>query len=551
MTCDGIQADQINSFFRSKDMARIRWNDGGRAEIACRACGASSVMSHVVTTPHTVHGKPDVDFYLCPVCFSVNAIIEKFTDYDEDGSFSEEPAFVRHYLQVGAGIDSMIRLLQRSNAEPGSTMIDVGCGFGFTVDFWNWAKGGGGCGVEPSLYGRLGQSVLDASISTEYLANAAQLNSRRYDRVLSSEVIEHVDDIAGFIAELRGVLAPGGVMILTTPNAEFIRPENTWSVVIAALSPGLHRVLFSRAALERALHEAGLMHVEVTCHGQQLIAFASDIPFKLSVNPEAERSEYNDYLRASIKKQRNGDLTMGFLFRYLEEQVNLGRLQEAREAWDPLCEMVRAMYNLNLRDLDEVRQRLNKAWDFEEYVGQVPVFLSAALYYAAMATLNGQDFLTDAKTGFMAAADAAEHEFSTAPSFAQKAASIYWWARIHVAVAAIQTSDHATAQRELQLLLDARLDVSAPLRPSQEQALRANRELGLSLLQSGQPERAMAFLREVIQQGGDAGRKDAGGLYVVALEQALNEVSGSLPQLAHVNWLGKRLSTIKSWLANT
>lgn len=520
-------------YFSGTDIGRIRWADCRTATLVCRACGTSAAMPHSVTTPNTVHGKSDVDFYRCPACGSLNAVVENFTDYDEDGSFSETPAFVRHYLQVGAGIDFMIRPLQQSRPAPGASMIDVGCGFGYTVDFWNWAQGGNGVGVEPSLYGRLGQRLLGAPITTDYLSNLPELNSRRYARVFSSEVIEHVDDTAAFIAELKGVLASSGMLILTTPNADFVDPAHSPSIVVAALSPGLHRVLFSRAALERALKGGGFANVEVRAVAERLVAYASDAALSLHADPAAERRQYAAYLRAAMEKPRDADVTMGFLFRYFEDQVNAGDLAAAAPAWARLREMVQTGYGLDLVNLAAVRARDAEVIRFEDYVDRLPLFLSAALYYAAMGTLNGANFLPEAKAGFLAAAETAARAFAVAPNFAQKAASIYWWARLHAAIAAIREDDHATAQFELQALIDARSDPATRLRPEPDQLLRAKRELGVSFLQSGQPERAMGLLREVLHEGGEAARHDAGALYRTALAQAVAEVHDVLPDLSH------------------
>ncbi len=44
------------------------------------------------------------------------------------------------------------------------------------------------------------------------------LGDERFDLVTSMEVIEHVTDPAAFVAGLAGALAPGGLMILSTPN---------------------------------------------------------------------------------------------------------------------------------------------------------------------------------------------------------------------------------------------------------------------------------------------------------------------------------------------
>jgi 2-polyprenyl-6-hydroxyphenyl methylase/3-demethylubiquinone-9 3-methyltransferase len=44
------------------------------------------------------------------------------------------------------------------------------------------------------------------------------LAGESFDLVTSMEVIEHVADPAAFVARLAGLLAPDGIMILSTPN---------------------------------------------------------------------------------------------------------------------------------------------------------------------------------------------------------------------------------------------------------------------------------------------------------------------------------------------
>ena len=39
-----------------------------------------------------------------------------------------------------------------------------------------------------------------------------------FGAVFAGEIIEHLVDTAGFLAELHRVLAPGGVAVITTPN---------------------------------------------------------------------------------------------------------------------------------------------------------------------------------------------------------------------------------------------------------------------------------------------------------------------------------------------
>ena len=54
-------------------------------------------------------------------------------------------------------------------------------------------------------------------VSTSLDTNGVTGN-RKFDLVTSMEVVEHVTDPAAFVAELAARLAPGGLMILSTPN---------------------------------------------------------------------------------------------------------------------------------------------------------------------------------------------------------------------------------------------------------------------------------------------------------------------------------------------
>ncbi|MFN3818989.1 bifunctional 2-polyprenyl-6-hydroxyphenol methylase/3-demethylubiquinol 3-O-methyltransferase UbiG [Blastomonas sp.] len=102
----------------------------------------------------------------------------------------------------------------------GKTAIDVGCGAGLLT--------------EPLA--RLGAQVTGLDAAAENIAAASAhvaavglyvdyrhadietLAGETFDLVTSMEVIEHVTDPATFIAALARVLAPGGLMLLSTPN---------------------------------------------------------------------------------------------------------------------------------------------------------------------------------------------------------------------------------------------------------------------------------------------------------------------------------------------
>jgi Methyltransferase domain len=69
-------------------------------------------------------------------------------------------------------------------------------------------------------------------------------------------VIEHLHDPAGDLRRIYGLLRPGGLMWIATPNLEALglrRFGRDW----LGLDPPRHLVLFTRASLERLLRETG------------------------------------------------------------------------------------------------------------------------------------------------------------------------------------------------------------------------------------------------------------------------------------------------------
>jgi 2-polyprenyl-6-hydroxyphenyl methylase / 3-demethylubiquinone-9 3-methyltransferase len=89
----------------------------------------------------------------------------------------------------------------------------------------------------------------------------------RFDLVTSMEVIEHVDNPAGFIAALASRLADGGLMILSTPNRT---AASKWLLVrgaelVGAVPPGTHDwdKFVTPEELQAMAEAAGLTVVDV------------------------------------------------------------------------------------------------------------------------------------------------------------------------------------------------------------------------------------------------------------------------------------------------
>ncbi|TGX54873.1 bifunctional 2-polyprenyl-6-hydroxyphenol methylase/3-demethylubiquinol 3-O-methyltransferase UbiG [Sphingomonas gei] len=102
----------------------------------------------------------------------------------------------------------------------GRSVLDVGCGAGLLAE--PLARMGAkvtGIDAAPENIGAARAHAAAMGLDLEYVAGGIEdLPGRRYDLVTSMEVIEHVSDPAAFVGGLVDALAPGGLMILSTPN---------------------------------------------------------------------------------------------------------------------------------------------------------------------------------------------------------------------------------------------------------------------------------------------------------------------------------------------
>lgn len=102
----------------------------------------------------------------------------------------------------------------------GKSALDVGCGAGLLCE--PLARMGAdmtGVDAAPENAAAAAAHAEASGVMVEYQAGElGRLGLGKFDLVTCLEVIEHVADKAAFVAELASHLAPGGLMILSTPN---------------------------------------------------------------------------------------------------------------------------------------------------------------------------------------------------------------------------------------------------------------------------------------------------------------------------------------------
>jgi 2-polyprenyl-6-hydroxyphenyl methylase/3-demethylubiquinone-9 3-methyltransferase len=152
--------------------------------------------------------------------------------WDEEGPFKPlHQLNPTRLIYIRKCIKTHFQRDQRSSLE-GLSILDIGCG--------------GGLITEPLT--RLGATVtgIDASAQTIEVAQAhAHLmdlsitytcttaediasTNQQFDVVLALEIVEHVHDVPGFLATCTHLVAPGGMLILSTLN-------RTWKSYIVAI----------------------------------------------------------------------------------------------------------------------------------------------------------------------------------------------------------------------------------------------------------------------------------------------------------------------------
>ncbi|WP_319417366.1 methyltransferase domain-containing protein [Marispirochaeta aestuarii] len=220
----------------------------------CPGCGAA---------PGTVLGRfPERTFYRCASCTLVyqQRWIPDSTVYNHAYFFDEyKRQYGKSYLDDFAHIRSMgrerLRNIRIENSDP--SLLDVGCAYG---PFLEAAREAGFRieGLEPSKEAaRWAEEHLGCRVSPMGLEEFVRKNpQKKWDAVTLWYVIEHFPDLESALQQLSGMVKPGGMLALGTPNGAGISARRNLKKFLAA-SPADHYTILSPKSVKRLLKQKG------------------------------------------------------------------------------------------------------------------------------------------------------------------------------------------------------------------------------------------------------------------------------------------------------
>ncbi|MBW3652703.1 MAG: class I SAM-dependent methyltransferase [Actinobacteria bacterium] len=255
---------------------------------ACPVCGAE-LPAPALSSPDRLHGTPGR--FAVAVCARCTAgVTLPLAGGDELAAFYPQTyaAYDPRIHPLVAAISRVIQAWQGRRARrtapvgavaalaPGRA-VDVGCGRGDLAAMLA-ARGWRMTGIEPSAAAAAAARARGVDARQGVLATVP-LEPAAYDAAVFQQSLEHTHDPVGDLRRVHDALVPGGVVAISVPNFggwQARRFGGRWY----HLDLPRHRVHFTAAALERALHDAGFEEVS-TGTSTSLVGLPASIQYRI------------------------------------------------------------------------------------------------------------------------------------------------------------------------------------------------------------------------------------------------------------------------------
>jgi len=214
------------------------WDCGDFSFVRCRRCGL--VQQNPQSESESVAARYD----------------EAYLRYEEENQFAYRDLELRALADIGLGA-AAAPLFERALARGARPRaLDVGCATGALLAALRdsgWEPQGVDISEAQAEYGkaRFGLPIYAGSLK------AAAFRPESFDLVHASHLIEHLNSPSSFLDEAARILAPGGLLALTTPNVDGFQARLLGSRWRSAIYD--HLYLFSLRTLRELLEARGFV----------------------------------------------------------------------------------------------------------------------------------------------------------------------------------------------------------------------------------------------------------------------------------------------------
>ncbi len=490
----------------------IVWHHTQASNLPCPVCEDRATKELVLQFRNPFPYSEWLDLYRCPSCQSCFYHPYEPPDYRNEPSLTQE---VKWYLEIGAGIDFMIGPIARL-APMGDyrSLLDVGCGFGFVVDFARRVLGWEAVGVEPSPYGREGARMLGITVYPNYLEDVTDLDGRTFDVVFASEVIEHVPDQVRFLSLLKTYLSPSGLLVLTTPNALWVHPRAPYDILLETIQ-AYHAIVLSPHGLRLLLERVGLPEVYIEERHHRLIVYASSQKFDPPPLSQAERivrEAYIRYLETLAEQVSSLDaphLASGVSCRLFKERVNEGQYKDALSIFNELEGVLQREYGDSVLVPEVGVSIARQVKSLNEFSRLRPFSLPVIYYYLGTVNLNHLRDYEYARRLFSAAFEIVLRLLNIR-IYSSEPVDLLWRMKLHEGLSYLYAGRREEALSVFRFILDHRERSSEfqYVEPPADVVASAVYQSGIAELQQGRYGRALDHFLAAIDEAREAGLKE-------------------------------------------
>ncbi len=222
-------------------------------------------------------------------------------------------------LLEGAGDPALKRrareILRMVGAKKGDIILDIGCGSGFYIHLLLPTKATIiGCDIDMSLLKKAGSRGLSASGLVQGSVYSLPFRDNAFDKVIASEVLEHLEDEQKALSEIRRVMKKKATLAVSVPNKNYPFCWDPLNKAREALGLGhfhrdrhflagiwsMHLRLYSKEELKTVLGENGFVVRESESITHYCFPFSHNIIYLLKKALDSKRTP--ESLKGSLDK---------------------------------------------------------------------------------------------------------------------------------------------------------------------------------------------------------------------------------------------------------